>query len=191
MRNSANTRRRAVGHLARWIGRLLTLSVALLVSGAVVVVALIPRLTDGQAMTVLSGSMRPEIPVGSLVLVRPADPGVLRVGDVATYQAEPDKPVYITHRILRIDTSGTQTLYTFKGDANRGPDTDPVVAGQIRGKVWFHVPYLGRIRDDLKTRGGITLALAIVLAGYAASQLLSAMRDRRTTRREEAERVLA
>jgi signal peptidase len=173
------------GSLAHWAGRLLVLAFAVVVGFAVVVVAVIPRLTGGQALTVLSGSMTPGIPVGSVVMVRPVDPGALRVGDVATYQAEPNKPVYITHRIVAIGSSNAQTVFTFKGDANRGPDVDPVVAGQIRGKVWFHVPWLGRIRDDLKTRAGITLLLALLLAGYAVSQLSAAVRERHRTRPEE------
>lgn len=191
MTAAVNVRSPLTGHLVRWTTRLLILAFALLVAGAIAVVVVLPRLTGGQSLTVLSGSMTPGIPVGSVVMVRPVDTSTLRVGDVATYQAEPNKPVYITHRILRIDTSGAQTLYTFKGDANRGPDTDPVVAAQIRGKVWFHVPFLGQIRDDLKTPRGITLALAVVLAGYAVSELSSGVRERRHPRPEEADRVLA
>ncbi len=32
------------------------------------------------------------------------------------------------------------------------------MAEQIRGQVWFHVPYLGAIRDGLHGKGGITLS---------------------------------
>jgi signal peptidase len=164
----------------RWSARLLALLCAALAAGAVAVIVVIPRVTHGQAMTVLSGSMTPGIPVGSIVVVRPVDPADLHVGDVATYQAVPGKPVYITHRVVGIDRVGGRTTYTFKGDANRGADVDPVVAGQIRGRMWFHVPYLGRARDLLKTRGGQLLLLVVLLGGYAVSQVSSGLRDRRT-----------
>ena len=49
------------------------------------------------ALTVLTGSMTPEIPVGSVVIDRPVDPGMLKVGDVATYQKVPGVDEYITH----------------------------------------------------------------------------------------------
>jgi signal peptidase I len=180
---------RATRHVARWSARLLVVAFALLVAGAVAVVVVIPRVTHGQAMTVLSGSMTPGIPVGSIVLVRPVDPDQLRVGDVATYQDEPGKPVYVTHRVAGINHLGGQTTFTFKGDANRGADVKPVVPGQIRGRLWFHVPYLGRIRDDLKTPGGLTLTLAVLLAGYALSQLTSGFRERSTDKQEEMRHV--
>jgi signal peptidase I len=182
---------RAVRHVVSWSARLLVLAFALAVVGAIAVVVVIPRLTHSQAMTVLSGSMTPGIPVGSIVVVRPVDPDQLRVGDVATYQAEPRKPVYVTHRVADISHVGGRTTFTFKGDANRGPDVDPVVPGQIRGQLWFHVPFLGTIRDDLKTGAGMTIALTLLLGGYAVSQLSSGMRDKRNEKIEEARHVAA
>jgi signal peptidase I len=159
--------------------RLLALTLAALVLGALVVVAVLPRATGGVAMTVLTGSMSPEIPAGSIVLVRPVEPGTLEVGDVATYQAEEGKAVFITHRITAIDTSTSPATYTFKGDANRGADLDPVVPDQVRGEVWFHVPHLGTVRDALHGGTGVTLAAAVLLGGYALSQLAAGVRERR------------
>jgi signal peptidase len=177
--------------VVRWSARLLVLAFALVVAGAVAVVVVIPRVTHGQAMTVLSGSMTPDIPVGSVVVVRPVDPAHLRVGDVATYQAEPGKPVYVTHRVANINHVGGRTTFTFKGDANRGPDIDPVAPGQIRGQLWFHVPYLGTIRDDLKTRAGMTITLALLLGGYALSQLTRGIQEKRNEKLPEARHVAA
>jgi signal peptidase len=163
----------------RWSARLLVALFAVLAVGAVAVVVVIPRVTHGQAMTVLSGSMTPGIPVGSIVVVRPVDPAALRVGDVATYQAVPGKAVYVTHRVVGIDRSGARTTYTFKGDANRGADVTPVVAGQIRGQMWFHVPHLGRARDALHTRTVQILLATLLLGGYAGSQVTEGLRERR------------
>lgn len=159
--------------------RVLALGFALLVLAALTVIVVIPRATQGSAMTVLTGSMTPGIPVGSIVVVRPVDPGTLQVGDVATYQREPGKGVYITHRITKVDARTSPTRFTFKGDANRGPDLKPVVPEQIRGQVWFHVPYLGGIRDGLHGKGGMTLVAMLVLAGYALSQVGAGLRERR------------
>lgn len=191
MSTTTGTRNRVVRMLVRWSARLLVSAFAFASFAAVAVVVGIPRFTDGQAMTVLSGSMTPAIPVGSIVVVRPVDPSTLQVGDVATYQVKPDRAVYVTHRIARIDHVDGQTAFTFKGDANRGPDTKPVVAGQIRGKVWFHVPYLGTIRDDLKTRTGLSIGLGVLLGSYAVTQLIGGLRERRAARSGEVVRVVA
>lgn len=164
------------------LARLVLLAFACAVAATLVVLVVIPRATHGSALTVLTGSMTPEIPVGSVVVVRPVDPGTLRVGDIATYQVAPDKPEFITHRIVKIDNSTSPASFTFKGDANRGADIKPVPAGAIRGKVWFHVPYIGAIRDALHGKGGITLVAMLAMAGYALSQLSGAFQDRKQAR---------
>ena len=172
-------RTRALQAFTRWLGRLTLLAFALLVLGSIVVAVILPRATHGTALTVWTGSMTPEISVGSIVVVRPVDPSTLRVGDVATYQVAPDQRAFITHRIIDVNHTTSPVQFTFKGDANPGPDVNPVPAGAIRGKVWFHVPYLGAIRDALHGKGGISLVAMLVLAGYAMTQLSGAFKDRK------------
>ena len=139
------------------------------------------HLADPKPVTpdVLTGSMEPTIPTGSVVMVRPVDPGTLEVGDIATYQKKEAEDTYITHRITDVDTSGRQTRFIFKGDANRGPDLRPVPASAIRGEVWFHVPYLGSIRNVAAGPAGLGLLAMLLLAGYAALQVVGVLRDRR------------
>lgn len=172
-------RRQLVPTLGRWITRLLLAVVLALVAFAIAVLVILPRAEHGVALTVLTGSMTPGIPVGSVVIDRPVDPATLHVGDVATYQVEPGKAHYITHRIIKIDSKTTPTTFTFKGDANRGPDLKPVPATAIRGKVWFHVPYLGAVRDTLHTKGGLAGVAMLILAGYAFFQFAGLLKDRR------------
>jgi signal peptidase len=165
--------------IATWTLRLLLSVLLLLVLAAVTVLMILPKAVHGEAMTVLTGSMTPTIPVGSIVLVRPVDPGTLHVGDVATYQKSPGAAEYITHRIVKINTKTTPVTFTFKGDANRGADMNPVPSTAIRGKVWFHVSHLGSIRDMVHTKNGVTGIAMILLAGYALAQGTSVLRDRR------------
>lgn len=176
--------------LIGWSVRLALLTVILFAMAAVTVLIVIPRATNGVAMTVLTGSMTPGIPVGSVVIDRPVDPGTLRVGDVATYQAEPGVEKYVTHRIVAIDTDTTPTTFTFKGDANRAADIDPIPATAIRGQVWFHVPYLGTIRDALQShgmRGLVLAAVLVILGGYSLFQIYSGLRDSARKRRSGGE----
>ncbi|WP_139984372.1 signal peptidase I [Nocardioides litoris] len=163
-------------------GTLLALAAALVVAGAVVVVALLPRVVHGQAMTVLTGSMTPTIPVGSVAMVRPVDPRTVEVGDVLTYQVGEGEQTFVTHRLKEITTAEDgQTLYVLQGDANDVED-DPVLGDRIRGEVWFHVPYLGAIRDGLHGRGGVWLVGTIVLGWFAFSQISGGLRERREER---------
>lgn len=165
--------------LGRWIVRLALIGLLAAIGFALVVLVVLPRAVHGTSLTVLTGSMSPDIPVGSVVIDRPVDPGTLHVGDIATYQKAPGVPVYITHRIVKIDASKTPTMFTFKGDANRGPDMAPVPASAIRGKVWIHVPHLGSIRDAIHTKGGLAGIGIVLLGGYALVQLAGGLSEKR------------
>ena len=80
------------------------LAVVILLVLALIVV---PRVSGGVRSTVLSGSMRPTVPEGSVVVVRDVAADDLRVGDVITYQLRSGDPTLVTHRIVGITVDGT------------------------------------------------------------------------------------
>lgn len=168
----------------RWSAHVATGILAAAVALTLVVMVVLPRLTHGFAMTVLTGSMTPDIPVGSAVLVRPVDPETLAVGDVATYEPT-DAPAgtHVTHRVTAIERQAGERVFTFKGDANDVADSAPVSADQVVGEVWFHVPYLGAARDALHGRAGLSLLAMLVLGGYTLAQVGGALGDSRRKRR--------
>jgi signal peptidase I len=167
--------------IGKWLtGLLLTLAL-ILITSAVMILIVIPRAMHGTVLTVRTGSMTPRLSVGSVVIDRPVEVGRLRVGDIATYQKAPGVAEYITHRIVAINPKTTPETFTFKGDANRGPDVNPIPATAIRGQVWLHVPYLGSVRESLRTGSlrGLILALAVLsLAAYAVVQVVDVARKR-------------
>lgn len=136
------------------------LSVAvLLLLAAVAAVILAPLLLGYKEMAVLSGSMEPAIPVGSIVYVMPLDDAsLLEPGDICTYTL-PDGETMVTHRVVSIDAD-SQTLVT-KGDANNVED-GAISFSQVFGETRFHLPWLGYIAMNAKTPAGI-LAICGVL----------------------------
>jgi len=66
---------------------------------------------------VLSGSMEPELAVGGLIVIRPADPQQLNVGDVISFKL-PGIDTPICHRVMDIQETESGRLFTTKGDAN-------------------------------------------------------------------------
>lgn len=137
---------------------------ALLVIGILAIPAastVVPRLTGTTPLAVLTGSMSPTIPEGSMVFVKSTDPATLEPGDVITWQARPGEATYITHRIVEVDNDGGQLQFITKGDANKGPDVEPVMAGMVRGTVEFHAPYIGRIGDAIRGPAGIGIGIAL------------------------------
>lgn len=126
---------------------------------AIAGVLILPKLLGCQSLAVLSGSMEPEISVGSIVFINEADPSQLEKGDVITYRLSGDTRV--THRIVEIHKED-QTVIT-KGDANENVDGSPVSFKNIEGKVQFHVPYLGYISIYIKTPVGIAAGCGILI----------------------------
>ncbi|WP_153397099.1 signal peptidase I [Ornithinicoccus halotolerans] len=160
-----------------------TWAVAALMAVLLLVVILIPRLTGWVPLTVLSGSMEPTIPTGSLVVVErlhgEADLTGIGTGDVITFMPHPDDPTLVTHRVVSAGTraDGT-TVFVTQGDANAAADPEPVGAQQVRGTVRYHVPYAGhlsRLLNVEQKRTGVFLAAAL-LFGYAGVQVVRALR---------------
>ena len=110
-------------------------------------------------MAVLSGSMEPAIPVGSIVCVKPTEASQLQAGDVCTYLL-PDGSTYVTHRVLSVD-SEARTLVT-QGDANDAPDGE-IAFSQVFGRAAFHLPLLGYLTTGIKTPTGIFAACGLVI----------------------------
>lgn len=146
----------------------------------------IPRVSGAQAYTVLTGSMEPALAPGALVVVKPVPTSELRAGDVITFQPYSGNPSVVTHRIIGIyyDMSGQQRIYT-QGDANNVADDWALVPEQVRGKLWYSVPQLGRV-NLLLTGDSRVLAITAVAGGlivYAAWMFGSGLRDRTKKKR--------
>lgn len=136
-------------------------------------VVLVPRVMGYQEMAVLSGSMEPNIHVGSVVFVDDdIDPATLEAGDVVTYYMNED--TFVTHRVQSIDTA-SQTLVT-KGDNNNTDDGD-ISFSQVFGKAVFWLPYLGFLTIYMKTPIGImaiTVAIVLIILLNFLPMILSA-----------------
>ena len=90
---------------------------------------------DLRGYVILSGSMEPVIPTGSVAVVDSSKRDV-RPGNIATFERHGD---LVTHRIL----SKTEEGYQTKGDANTDPDSGTIPVENIRGTYLFCIPYLG------------------------------------------------
>ena len=159
------------------------LAFVLLIAALAIVV---PAISGSTPMTILTGSMTPTYPAGTLIIVKPVNPDTLVIGDPITYQIESGKPAVVTHRIIAITSvsDGTRT-FTTQGDANNTADPKPVLGAQVRGKVWYGIPYLGWVNTVVngQSRAWLIPLIAIALFGYAgyqaASGIAGAIRKRR------------
>lgn len=147
---------------------------------AIAMAVLVPRLIGAESFTVVSGSMEPTIPVGSIVVAQPPRDGQIHFDDVVTYQLESGKPQTVTHRVVAVDIIDGGVRYRTQGDANNAMDPEPVRPEQIRGTVIYHLPYLGYIGSlvPVSVRETLLTAVGVALLIYAAGQALGAVRAR-------------
>ncbi len=163
---------RVVVRVAAW-------SVSIAVTALVVAAVAVPRLAGATPYTVLTGSMTPELPPGTLVVVRPVDAADLRVGDVVTYQLRSGEPDVVTHRVVGVGWSAAgERVLTTRGDANPVADAAPVRAVQVRGEVWYSLPWVGRLNVLLtpQQHERVVQGAAALLFAYAAVVLLRGRR---------------
>jgi signal peptidase I len=169
------TRLRTTLHAGSWA---VFIGLAALLLAAV----LVPRAAGASTYTVLTGSMRPHMEPGALAVVRPTDADDIGVGSVITYQLEPGKPSMVTHRVVEqgLDARGRPVFRT-EGDANGATDANWVRHEQVRGTIWYALPYVGYIGALVPnaSRQLLVLGTGTALLGYAAAMFLLAARGRR------------
>ncbi|MEW6473982.1 MAG: signal peptidase I [Actinomycetota bacterium] len=84
-------------------------------------VGLGPHTGRYRTLTVLSGSMRPTMPEGSVAIVIPVPPAEIRPGDVITYNIPVGDRRVVTHRVVEIVEGGDHPVVRTQGDANAAP----------------------------------------------------------------------
>ena len=190
------TARRGRRRLTRERGLLSTIGVGLslgllafvlLLAGLVIVV---PAVSGSTPYTILTSSMEPGLPPGTLVIVKPIDPHDIRIGTVVTYQLESGSPVVVTHRVVEIQAPslpGADPSFITQGDANAAPDAEPVKSVQVRGALWYSVPLIGWVNNLVN--GDLRAVVIPVVAGllflYAGWSIVTGWIDRRRRRQHE------
>lgn len=132
---------------------------------ALLVTAVALDLGGFRYLYVSGASMEPAISRGSLVVVRPALPATLAVGDVVAYQLRGHT---VTHRISAVEELGDARAFRTKGDANAVADPEPVAFDDRAGLLVAHVPLAGYALGLIQAQGrilsiGIALVIAVLL----------------------------
>ncbi|WP_194397582.1 signal peptidase I [Microbacterium atlanticum] len=181
-RRARAARRRDEGQsLLHYLAVSLSASVLVLLLGLAVAVVGLPFVVGGSAMTVLTQSMEPGLPPGTLVVIRPTPVDDIRVGDVITYQIRSGESAVVSHRVVSKTYADGELTFLTKGDNNDTLDPEPVKPVQIRGTLWYSLPLLGWVNNVLNGANR-PVVLAVVAGGlflYAVFSVVGAVRDRR------------
>jgi signal peptidase len=121
----------------------------------------IPNYMGYQVYTVISGSMEPAIPVGSLVYVRQEEPENILADDVIAFYGAGADGAITTHRV--VENHVVSGEFVTKGDANDSNDINPIPYANLIGKVAFTIPYLGAAAEILVEDRGKMIAAGVIL----------------------------
>ncbi|GLJ79890.1 signal peptidase I [Microbacterium imperiale] len=192
LRSRERPRRRVRATATPWFdspwriaARAVSSAVVIVVVAALVALVAVPRLTGGDSLTVLSGSMEPTFSAGDVIVVRGIDErkvcSDVSIGSIVTFFPEPNDPTLITHRVIgkTIGTfdDGTDCRLITQGDANNTADA-PVSPQQVRGVFLFGVPGLGWLRQWVADN---PLLLAAGIGAVVIGWMLFAPRRSRST----------
>jgi signal peptidase I len=164
------------GRVARWIGKSLvnlTLLCALLVFLGL---AVGPHLFGYRTMTMLTGSMAPQINPGDVTVVTPLPSAQVRPGMIISYHIPVQDHRVVTHRVIAVTPgpNGSTTVQT-KGDANNGKDPwTATLQGNTAYQVRGVVPALGTTIRFLRTPlvgDALLYGVPAILAGWVMFSL--------------------
>jgi len=85
---------------------------------------------------------------------------------------------------ISLAADGDRT-FTLRGDNNSAPDADPVVAAQMRGRLWYSVPLVGLVNTVLTgpVKAWVVPLAAVGLFGYAGVMVVGGIVEARAQRR--------
>lgn len=164
--------------LRLWIPVRSALLTAAAVLGAASILGFALLLVFGlKPQIVISGSMEPTIPTGSLAFARTVDATSVKERDIVTVPRTFGTGL-VTHRVIGVEPGADgATLLTLRGDANRTADPQPY-AVTTAGLVGFHLPGLGYAARVLQTGYGL-VGLALVGLVFVAAFVFDPARIRR------------
>ncbi len=134
----------------------------------------VPKIFGYSIMRIVSGSMEPELPIGTYILVKECDPKEIQPNkDVICFYSE-DPSIYgfpNTHRVIeKIQAEDGSIKFITQGDANVIQDAFPVSSERVVG---VYVRKLSLLSDFAKVLEGSGVIVLLILLQVAAFSMLA------------------
>ena len=167
----------------KWLPALCqTLGIVLLV--AVILTSLplsVPCLFGYEIYSVISPSMEPVLPEGTLIYVKQLPPEDVKAGDIIAFLSNGS---VVAHRVVR--NRSVEGDFITKGDANAENDPSPVSYGALIGRLCFRIPLLGRLLSVYSSLIGKVYLFLLAMSGF----LFTVLAGRLKAHQEARERIL-
>ncbi len=136
-----------------------TLATIVIIGVMLVLIPLsLPRFFGYQTFDIISESMEPELPIGSLIFVKPMDPHEVKTGDIIAFYSNAK---VVSHRVVENNTF--ESKFITKGDANETIDVTATEYIDFIGLVVKHVPVLGTLGSYFSTSSGKLLMCELIV----------------------------
>ena len=147
-----------------------------------------------RVLIVSSGSMEPNIRIGSVVLVIPQKD--YKVGYIITFLNDTKANIKMpnstfTHRITKIQNDEGRTTYKTKGDANKTDDPKDITGNLVLGRAVLSIPFIGYIVAFTKTQLGFIALIIIPAVIIVYSELMNIKKEALKIIKERKERKLS
>jgi len=116
-----------------------------------------------EAFIIVSESMKPEIKVGDIVIIKKTPEDSIKREDIITFEKDNE---YITHRVKTIEIQNGEKLYITKGDNNQVNDLEQVDYSQIKGVKVAQIHYIGLLMIKIFEQRNIIIIVIIFMLLY-------------------------
>jgi len=135
-----------------------------------------PLFVGGSFSVIMSGSMEPAIPVGSIVIVKKVNPEDVKVGDVIAFQTGESRTI---HRVVEKVVEDDSFYFRTKGDANEDPDPWIVKPQDVKGALLLTIPYYGYLLYYAGTPLGVALFILVPAIILIANEIRNILKRRK------------
>ncbi|MBR2188011.1 MAG: signal peptidase I [Eubacterium sp.] len=147
------------GRMAAAICHLFGCGILILVIAALAPIT-VPKFMGYEIFNVISGSMEPEIPIGSVAYVEQTEPALIEDDEVIAFMSG---GTVIMHRV--VSNHQVEGYLTTRGDANEVDDLGEVTYDMVIGRVVRHLPILGQVMMVCSSNIGKALLLCLAACG--------------------------
>ena len=132
---------------------------------------ILPGYFGYEVYNVVSGSMEPEIPVGSMIYVQKSEPEDIKAGDIIAFRSGDS---VVVHRVT--ENQIVMGEFTTKGDANEVEDFNTVAYDALIGLVAYHLPRVGQFMMIYTSSVGKLYVLGFAICGLLFHVLAGRLR---------------
>jgi signal peptidase len=138
-----------------------------------------PFFVGGFFSVIMSGSMEPAIPVGSIVVVKRVNPEDVKVGDVIAFETGESRTM---HRVVEKVVENGSFHFRTKGDANEDPDPWIVKPEDVSGALLLTIPYYGYLLHFAGTPIGFALFILVPAIILIANEVGNILKRRKSVK---------